>query len=314
MADDPSHSNFSYEASPQLFLFTSLTAGSSQVITATSRLETILKANRIPFRAVDCATDEKARRIWTRRAGKRKLPGLVREGWILADMDEVEEWNEFGELKERLSAPVDISATEISTSASPAPSTPSESQSHVAPSTGMQKTLPIREALPHQAGAQSSAGSLATTTAPETNEAFLGDDKKENQQGSKAAAGLPATSKPPLTRPTTIQFDSSSSFSNFRGGSALATPTEPITASAGPAHKSGLAAVTANPELLEKEIAAISAEESRGRAHYKDVPHPTLSLGSEFQTPSVATKVKFEQDQLKGDARDGEAAEDTVGD
>lgn len=32
-----------------LYLFTSLTAGSSHIITATSRLETILKANRIPF-------------------------------------------------------------------------------------------------------------------------------------------------------------------------------------------------------------------------------------------------------------------------
>src|SRR5436305_15084368 len=66
------------ELSNTLYLYTSLTAGSWHIITATSRLETILKANRIPFRAVDVATDEKARRIWGRRAGKRKLPGLVK--------------------------------------------------------------------------------------------------------------------------------------------------------------------------------------------------------------------------------------------
>ncbi|KAK3071462.1 hypothetical protein LTR53_008579 [Teratosphaeriaceae sp. CCFEE 6253] len=92
----------SLEADPRLFLYTSLTAGSSHIITATSRMETILKANKIPFQAIDTATDEKARRLWQRRAGKRKLPGLVKEGYVLGDLDEVEEWNEFGELKEKI--------------------------------------------------------------------------------------------------------------------------------------------------------------------------------------------------------------------
>ena len=71
------------EQDPRLFLYTSLTAGSSHIITATSRLETILKANRIPFQAIDTATDERARRLWQRRAGKRKLPGLVKEGFVV---------------------------------------------------------------------------------------------------------------------------------------------------------------------------------------------------------------------------------------
>lgn len=71
------------EKDPRLFLYTSLTAGSSHIITATSRMETILKANRIPFQAVDVATDDKARRLWGRRAGKRKLPGLVKEGFVI---------------------------------------------------------------------------------------------------------------------------------------------------------------------------------------------------------------------------------------
>lgn len=73
----------SYHTDPQLYLYTSLTAGSSHIITATSRLETILKANKIPFLALDVATDEKARMLWGRRAGKRKLPGLVRMGMII---------------------------------------------------------------------------------------------------------------------------------------------------------------------------------------------------------------------------------------
>src|ERR1700712_4664876 len=72
-----------YENDPRLFLYTSLTAGSSHIITATSRLETILKANKIPFRALDCATDEKARMLWGRRSKGKKLPGLVKYGEIV---------------------------------------------------------------------------------------------------------------------------------------------------------------------------------------------------------------------------------------
>ncbi|EHL00579.1 hypothetical protein M7I_3464 [Glarea lozoyensis 74030] len=95
----------SYSLDKNLFLYTSLTSGSSHIVTATSRLETILKANRIPFLAIDVATDDRARNIWGRRAGKdasgrvRKLPGLVQEGTVLGDLVEIEEWNEYGEMK-----------------------------------------------------------------------------------------------------------------------------------------------------------------------------------------------------------------------
>jgi len=79
----------SYSTDPALYIYTSLTAGSSHIVTATSRLETILRANRVPFKAIDLATDEKARMLWGRRAGKdesgrlRKLPGLVQMGLVL---------------------------------------------------------------------------------------------------------------------------------------------------------------------------------------------------------------------------------------
>jgi hypothetical protein len=79
----------SYSSDPALYIYTSLTAGSSHIVTATSRLETILRANRVPFKAIDIATDDKARMLWGRRAGKdeggrvRKLPGLVQMGLVL---------------------------------------------------------------------------------------------------------------------------------------------------------------------------------------------------------------------------------------
>ncbi|ROT39720.1 hypothetical protein SODALDRAFT_331833 [Sodiomyces alkalinus F11] len=97
-----------YSTDPALYIFTSLTAGSSHIVTATSRLETILRANRVPFKAVDIAVDEKARMLWGRRAGKdesgrvRKLPGLVQEGLVLGDIVEIEDWNEYGELKQHV--------------------------------------------------------------------------------------------------------------------------------------------------------------------------------------------------------------------
>ncbi|EON61980.1 hypothetical protein W97_01198 [Coniosporium apollinis CBS 100218] len=91
-----------YDHDKTLYLFTSLTAGSSHIITATSRIETILKANKIPFQGVDTATDELARKLYGRRAGGRKLPLLVKEGYVIGDLAEVEEWNEFGELKEAI--------------------------------------------------------------------------------------------------------------------------------------------------------------------------------------------------------------------
>ncbi|KAK2672278.1 hypothetical protein RAB80_012357 [Fusarium oxysporum f. sp. vasinfectum] len=97
-----------YLNDPALYIYTSLTAGSSHIVTATSRLETILRANRVPFKAIDIAVDTKARLLWGRRAGKdksgrpRKLPALVQEGWVLGDIVEIEEWNEYGELKEHV--------------------------------------------------------------------------------------------------------------------------------------------------------------------------------------------------------------------
>ncbi|KFZ10088.1 hypothetical protein V502_08326 [Pseudogymnoascus sp. VKM F-4520 (FW-2644)] len=102
MSESPAQS---YSTDPHLYIYTSLTAGSSHIVTATSRLETILRANRIPFKAIDLATDEKARMIWGRRAGKdesgrqRKIPGLVQEG---LDLVEIEDWNEYGELKQHV--------------------------------------------------------------------------------------------------------------------------------------------------------------------------------------------------------------------
>lgn len=78
---------------PSLWIYTSLTAGNMHIVTATSRLETILRANRVPFKAVDIAVDSRARILWGKRAGKaadgrqRRLPGLVQMGQVLGVSD-----------------------------------------------------------------------------------------------------------------------------------------------------------------------------------------------------------------------------------
>ncbi|KAJ5354403.1 uncharacterized protein N7496_012836 [Penicillium cataractarum] len=93
-----------------LYLYTSLTAGSSHIVTATARIETILKANKLPFRAIDVATDEAARKLWGRRSKGKKLPGLVKYGNIVGDLEEIEEWNEFGELRMVVNSAQDLDA------------------------------------------------------------------------------------------------------------------------------------------------------------------------------------------------------------
>ncbi|KAI0505531.1 hypothetical protein F5B22DRAFT_627313 [Xylaria bambusicola] len=145
----------SYSTDPALYIYTSLTAGSSHTVTATSRLETILRANRVPFKAIDIATDEKARMLWGRRAGKdeggrqRKLPALIQMGMVLGDLVEIEEWNEYGELKEHVTIYYDDFTI------------PPKSQA--APPVAMR---PLNQPFPKSGVAPSPAATTATTGQP----------------------------------------------------------------------------------------------------------------------------------------------------
>ncbi|KAF7625144.1 hypothetical protein F9C07_2232115 [Aspergillus flavus] len=127
-----------------LYLYTSLTAGSSHIVTATARLETILKANKLPFRAIDVATDDAARKLWGRRSKGKKLPGLVKFGTVVGDLEEIEEWNEYGELRMQVNSVEDfgdsIPATSIvTTQPESAVSTPASE-----PSVPKQSTIKIQ--------------------------------------------------------------------------------------------------------------------------------------------------------------------------
>ena len=63
-----------------------------------------MQANKIGYELVDLATDEKAKKVWRWHGKGRKLPGVVRvteDGeTILGGLEELEEANEYGELKQ----------------------------------------------------------------------------------------------------------------------------------------------------------------------------------------------------------------------
>ncbi|KAJ5676379.1 hypothetical protein N7536_012551 [Penicillium majusculum] len=124
-----------------LYLYTSLTAGSSHIITATSRIETILKANKLPFRAIDVATDEAARKLWGRRSKGKKLPGLVKYGDIVGDLEEVEEWNEFGELRMVVNSVQDLGGMPATSYPAPAAT---ETKAQPTPTTSKPSTIKIQ--------------------------------------------------------------------------------------------------------------------------------------------------------------------------
>jgi hypothetical protein len=83
-----------------VFLYTSLTAGGFHVMSDTNRLSTILTSNKIEFTMVDLATNERAKRIWKWRGKGKKLPAVVRDDEIIGDITEIEDANEFGEVRD----------------------------------------------------------------------------------------------------------------------------------------------------------------------------------------------------------------------
>ena len=63
-----------------------------------------MKAHRIAYEIIDLATDERAKKVWRWHGKGRKLPGIVRVSedgeTVIGGLEELEEANEYGELKE----------------------------------------------------------------------------------------------------------------------------------------------------------------------------------------------------------------------
>ncbi|KAL3473355.1 hypothetical protein BJX99DRAFT_233863 [Aspergillus californicus] len=228
---------------PTLYLYTSLTAGSSHIITATSRLETILKANKIPFRAIDVATDDAARKLWGRRSRGKKLPGLVKYGTVVGDMDQIEEWNEYGELKMEINnveefddmpATSNPIAPTAESNAAPRPEMPAPKQSTIKiqdhPEKDTKKDDSITGAF-RQAGEEAAAkakGSTPTATAPpvvvpdpKTSDTDEGDKRGSDQHSVRRQSVAPEISQSG-SRPPLVPECAAVSSANFRADNAEA--------------------------------------------------------------------------------------------
>jgi hypothetical protein len=132
---------------PTLYLYTSLTAGSSHIVTATARLETILKANKLPFRAIDVATDDAARKLWGRRSKGKKLPGLVKYGTVVGDLEEIEEWNEYGELRMQVNSVEDIDSLPATSSSTAAAAEPTSTSTASTPTPSAEPAAPKQSTI-----------------------------------------------------------------------------------------------------------------------------------------------------------------------
>jgi len=156
-----------------LYLFTSLTSGSSSIITATSRLEHLLKSHKIPFKAVDVATDDKARSLWGRRSKGKRLPGVVKDGMVIGNYEDCEEWTEFGELKQMLGF-----------SALPKPKGMDGTTSSPVPTTS---AAPNKVSSPPPQPSTANAAASATAATAAQAAAAVGQQLKKTTGGVKAA-------------------------------------------------------------------------------------------------------------------------------
>lgn len=87
---------------PELFLYTSFASGTHHMVSDTNRMAHILTANKVKYMGVDVGTDPKARKIWRWKAKGRQLPAIVREGEVMCDLKQLEDWCEYREVWDRL--------------------------------------------------------------------------------------------------------------------------------------------------------------------------------------------------------------------
>ncbi|CAG8249845.1 hypothetical protein PENNAL_c0009G08008 [Penicillium nalgiovense] len=219
-----------------LYLYTSLTAGSSHIVTATARIETILKANKLPFRAIDVATDEAARKLWGRRSKGKKLPGLVKYGDIVGDLEQIEEWNEFGELRMVVNSVQDLGGMPATSNPTPAAT---ETKTEPAPTTPKPSTIKIQTppvTRPEDKKDDTAVLALRQASSDAATKAKAKtDDKKESKEqdtevpvANCARRGSVAPELPdaapdspqPLRRPSLVPEQAAVSSANFHADNA----------------------------------------------------------------------------------------------
>lgn len=85
-----------------VYIYTSLAAGSLEMIPRTNRLGTILTAYKIPHTYKDLGTDLEARKIWKTYGRGKQLPAVVRSSDIIGDWKEMDQYAEDYEIRKRI--------------------------------------------------------------------------------------------------------------------------------------------------------------------------------------------------------------------
>jgi hypothetical protein len=192
-----------WEQDKNLYVFTSLSSGSSHIVTATNRIETILRSARIPFTYVDTATNDSAKALFQRRGKGKKLPFLVKEGFVIGDLDQVEEWNEFGELKEAI-GPVESKETSIVAPPAKYPAAgPSFTRSAAAPLAGAVPTPTKQMEKPESSSPPApTPGATAIPTAAMSTLALAAQEIAARAKAKQAALSASVATEPKEPAPT----------------------------------------------------------------------------------------------------------------
>ncbi|KAF1811326.1 hypothetical protein P152DRAFT_483208 [Eremomyces bilateralis CBS 781.70] len=315
-----------WESSPHLYLFSSLTAGSSHILTATSRVETILKANRIPYTYVDTATNDSARKLYGRRGKNKKFPLLVKEGFVLGDLEEVEEWNEFGELKEMVGElpaksalpgeDVDDAGSVTAGGAAAGAETKAPSQVKEEKITKPESNVPsamkesVFAAAALAAAKTAPAQSPMTATAPETKKATekaldsgalpLTAEKEPTQPDTSASSSKPEPmTGPPITPASPRPIDTRApdqSTSNL--GSTVVSPTGSQTTLPyrPPTHRGSEVSVASEEEVRAVEEKTVILEEGGEREKEESEESEEESEEEEEEKEEKGERVKDKKD------------------
>ncbi|RAL13524.1 uncharacterized protein BO97DRAFT_413491 [Aspergillus homomorphus CBS 101889] len=241
-----------------LYLFTSLTAGSSHIVTATATLERILKANKLPFLAIDVATNDVARKLWGRRAKGKKLPGLVKFGSVVGDLEEVEDWNEYGELRMQIDnvQPLDSvffsSTVAQSEPTTPAVSTPTTESPAVKQSTIKIQSPPAKETPKDESATTAMRLASEEAAAKAKGQATNGDAKNSTTTTTTTNNTVPAAAEQKPIEPTAASVDAPAAKEDTAPGAV----DIPATQESRPKR----------PPLLVPEIAAESSANIRADA------------------------------------------------
>ncbi|KAI9829261.1 MAG: hypothetical protein M1826_005725 [Phylliscum demangeonii] len=288
----------SYSTDPTLYLYTSLTAGSSHIVTATSRLQTILISNRISFQVLDVATDEKARMLWGRRAGKRKLPGLVRMGMVIGDLDQIEEWNEYDELDQNLGDDgYGFTFVRATGPATPTP-TPSVAPSH-ASNAKSPEDGPVTPKL--QAGESSLAApeDQSTGTTGDAAKSSVTDAmRKLGEEAARVAGAKKTNARPGITTPAEIPTTTASTVLSSLQHAAIVPPPSGTIDPESSVGKQPVKAVDEEPTLTPDPLPA-----THQRAAVVDAP-PEVIRQIE-QSSAIPEEAEAEEGGHQESARHG---------